>query len=53
MKTLTTPFGIFKGKHVDAVVQYLGIPYATLENQLSVPEMVTSYKSVVDAMQYG
>ncbi|KAF2444556.1 carboxylesterase [Karstenula rhodostoma CBS 690.94] len=53
MATLTTPFGSFKGKYADGVVQYLGIPYATLKNQLSAPEMVFSYKSVVDATEYG
>jgi carboxylesterase type B len=53
MATLSTPFGSFKGKHADGVVQYRGIPYATLANQLSVPEMVTSYEGVVDAMEYG
>lgn len=53
MATLSTPFGSFKGKHADGVVQFLGIPYATLKDQLSLPEMVTSYDSMIDATEYG
>lgn len=53
MASLTTPLGSFNGKRAGGVVQYLGIPYATLKNQLSCPEMITSYKGVVDATEYG
>ncbi|KAL5404596.1 hypothetical protein PMIN03_009023 [Paraphaeosphaeria minitans] len=53
MTMLSTPFGSFKGKRADGVIQYLGIPYATLKDQLSCPEMVQSYEEVVDATEYG
>ncbi|KAF2869112.1 carboxylesteras-like protein [Massariosphaeria phaeospora] len=51
--TLKTSFGEFKGKKTDGVIQYLGVQYATLKNQLAVPEIVERYESPVDATQYG
>ena len=52
--TLKTSFGIFAGKQGDAVTQYLGIKYASLENQLAVPKLMTSYgDNVVDASAFG
>lgn len=51
---LETPFGAFAGKKGDAVVQYLGIKYASVKDQLSVPELVTSYgNSTVNATEFG
>lgn len=54
MTSLKTPFGEFKGKNGDGVVQYLGVKYASLKDQLSVPEMITEYGSeTVDAAKFG
>ncbi|KAF2466728.1 carboxylesteras-like protein [Lindgomyces ingoldianus] len=54
MATLKTAFGEFRGKRSDFVVQYLGIKYASLKDQLSAPEMVDRYESeVVDASEFG
>jgi carboxylesterase type B len=51
---LKTNVGTFRGKHGDGVVQFLGIRYASLEDQLSMPEMVTAYREdVVDATGFG
>jgi carboxylesterase type B len=51
---LQTSFGTFKGKKGDGVVQYRGIKYASVRDQLSVPELVTEYGTdVVDATRYG
>lgn len=51
---LKTHYGEFKGKTGAGVVQYLGIKYASLRNQLSVPEMVESYgNEVIDATKFG
>lgn len=52
--TLKTSFGVFRGKNGDGVVQYLGIKYASLKNQLAVSEMVKDYGAeVVDATNFG
>jgi len=52
--TLKTSFGIFQGKQGDGVFQYRGIKYASLKDQLSVPEMVMTYSNdVIDATPYG
>lgn len=52
--TIKTAFGEFKGKKVDAVTQYRGIQYATLRDQLAVPDMMEDYGSeVVDATEFG
>ncbi|KAL5371542.1 hypothetical protein DPSP01_014193 [Paraphaeosphaeria sporulosa] len=53
MSILSTSFGSFKGKHADGVIQYLGIPYATLKDQLSCPEIVDAYEELVNATDYG
>lgn len=51
---LKTRFGEFRGKNGNGVVQYLGIKYAALKDQLSIPEMIDSYGSdVVDATVFG
>ncbi|KAF2685791.1 carboxylesteras-like protein [Lentithecium fluviatile CBS 122367] len=51
---IKTPFGEFKGKNGDGVVQYLGVRYASLKDQLSVPEMVEDYGvDAIDATGYG
>jgi carboxylesterase type B len=51
---LQTSFGTFKGKKGDGIVQYRGIRYASVPDQLSVPELVTTYGTdVVDATRYG
>jgi carboxylesterase type B len=50
---LQTSFGTFKGKKGDGVTQYRGIKYASVRDQLSVPELVTEYGTdVVDATRY-
>lgn len=50
-----TPFGQFLGRNKTGVVQYLGIKYATVENQLAVPEVVkgTYGNQVVDCTSFG
>lgn len=54
MSTLKTDFGEFRGKKGDGVTQYLGVKYASLKDQLSVPEMVVDYGSeVVEAVEFG
>lgn len=51
---LKTKIGSFEGKRGDGVVQYLGIKYARLGDQLAAPELVQDYGSeVVDASRYG
>ncbi|EUC48463.1 hypothetical protein COCMIDRAFT_87292 [Bipolaris oryzae ATCC 44560] len=50
----STPFGSFKGWREDGVVQYRGIKYAFLRNQMAAPELVTGYGSeMVDATEFG
>jgi carboxylesterase type B len=52
--SLKSPFGTFQGKTHDAVTQYRGIKYASVKDQLSVPELVTSYgDDVIDATHFG
>jgi carboxylesterase type B len=52
--TIKTTFGVFRGKKGDAVTQYRGIKYASLKNQLAVPEMVENYgDEVYDATKFG
>ncbi|PVI06942.1 carboxylesteras-like protein [Periconia macrospinosa] len=55
MKVLKTQLGDIKGNVGDQVVQYLGLKYAHLKDQLSAPELVDSNYStdVVDATEYG
>lgn len=54
MATLKTPFGEFNGKKNGGTVQYLGIKYASLKDQLAVPEMVQEYGTeIVDATEFG
>ncbi|KAL1602607.1 Carboxylesterase 5A [Paraconiothyrium brasiliense] len=53
MVTLHTSFGSFKGIHGEDVVQYLGIKYAKVKDQLSAPDMMICYEGVVDATEYG
>lgn len=49
-----TPFGSFEGKEIDGVVQYCGIQYGGLKDQMAPPELFTSYGSdVVDATEFG
>jgi hypothetical protein len=51
---LQTSFGNFQGTQGDGVVQFRGVKYACLKDQLSVPEMVTSYRDeLVDATEFG
>lgn len=51
---LKTAIGIFKGKKGDGVMQYLGMKYARLGDQLAAPELVQEYGTeVVDASKYG
>ena len=51
---LTTSFGNFQGHQGDGVIQFQGIKFASLKDQLSVPEMVTTYGTkVVDATHFG
>jgi hypothetical protein len=51
---LQTSFGTFQGTQGDGVVQFRGVKYACLKDQLSVPEMVTSYRDeLVDATEFG
>lgn len=52
--SIKTPSGTFTGKAGNGVVQYLGVKYASLKDQLSVPEMVQDYGvEVVNATKYG
>ncbi|KAF2660705.1 para-nitrobenzyl esterase [Lophiostoma macrostomum CBS 122681] len=50
---LNTPSGVFKGKAIEGCVQYSGIKYANLKDQLAVPEMVTAYGDITDATRFG
>jgi hypothetical protein len=51
---IKTPFGVFAGKNGNGVVQFLGISYASLKDQLSVPEMMQDYGAdVIDATKFG
>ncbi|KAF2199968.1 alpha/beta-hydrolase [Delitschia confertaspora ATCC 74209] len=46
--------GQLKGKHVDGVVQFRGLKYASLENRLAPPQLVTYYGSgPTDASNFG
>lgn len=52
--TLQTSFGAFTGEKSDGITQYRGIKYADIGNQLSPPEMVTSYgNEPIDATKFG
>jgi carboxylesterase type B len=55
--TIRTDFGTFIGKNEDGVVQFLGIKYAELEDQLCEPRMKRNYgrsaDHVVDATSFG
>jgi hypothetical protein len=49
-----TYLGEFKGKNGDGVVQYLGIKFASVKDQLSGPEMMLDYGfDNVDATEFG
>ena len=49
-----TDLGVLKGLGVDGTVQFRGLQYATLQNRLAIPELVTSYgSSPRDATRYG
>jgi hypothetical protein len=51
---LRTPFGTFEGRKGDGTTQYRGIKYASVRDQLSVPEIVTNYGTdIIDAKRYG
>ena len=46
--------GQVKGLVVDETVQFRGLKYASLENRLAKPQLVTSYGfGAVDATAYG
>lgn len=48
------PFGTFEGVAGDGVVQYRGIQYARLKDQLATPELVTSYgANTMNATAFG
>ncbi|KAF2737920.1 putative carboxylesterase [Polyplosphaeria fusca] len=52
--TLKTAIGDFRGQIHDGVVQYRGIKFAKLKDQLAAPEMISDYgKNIVDATQFG
>jgi carboxylesterase type B len=54
MATLTTPLGEFKGRKEKGCIQYLGIKYANLKDQMAPPEMIAEYGSgIIDATQFG
>ncbi|KAF2121851.1 carboxylesteras-like protein [Lophiotrema nucula] len=53
MATLKTKIGVFNGKKGDIVEQYLGIKYASLSDQLAVPEIFSSYGAEIDATKFG
>lgn len=51
---LKTFFGTFQGKKADGVVQFRGVKYASVKDQLSIPEMVKGYgDEIVDATEFG
>ncbi|KAH7094972.1 carboxylesteras-like protein [Paraphoma chrysanthemicola] len=52
---LKTPIGTFQGIRSNGVTQYRGIKYASLIDQLSPPELITSYNpdTFVDATSFG
>lgn len=53
---LETPYGIFTGRAGDGCVQYLGIQYATLKDQLAAPTLVElgrDKKANIDATSFG
>ena len=53
--TLKTPFGTFLGIKGGGVIQYRGIKYAYVKDQLSSSELVTSYPEhdIIDATHFG
>lgn len=51
--TIYNNFGVFRGKEVGGVYQYLGIRYAQVATQLSAPELIHFYDEVVDCTKYG
>lgn len=52
--TLQTAFGTFHGKPGDGVVQFRGVKYASLKDQLSVPELVGGHgNEIIDATEFG
>jgi hypothetical protein len=52
--TVKTSFGIFQGRQDDKIIQFQNIKYASLKDQLSVPEMVTTYGSaIIGATSFG
>ncbi len=54
MATLQHPdLGEVKGNAGDGVEQYLGIPFATLKDRLSPPELKTHYDGVIEATRFG
>lgn len=51
---LQISFGTVQGKRGDGVTHYRGIKYASVKDQLSVPELVTEHGGVVvDATHFG
>lgn len=51
---LKTALGDFRGKKGDGVTQFLGIKYASVQDQLAAPEPFAEYgEGVVDASRYG
>lgn len=52
--TLKTPFGVFAGHKGDNVIQYRGIKYASVKDQIAVPELVINYgDAIIDATHFG
>lgn len=52
--TLATSLGTFRGNKGDGITQYRNIKYASVKDQLSVPELVTKYDTgIIDATQFG
>ena len=52
--SIETQLGICTGKNGDGVVQYLGIKYASLEDQMSAPNLLHGYGAeIVDATKFG
>jgi hypothetical protein len=51
---LATSLGTFRGNKGDGIIQYRDIKYASVKDQLSVPEHVTKYDTgIIDATQFG
>ncbi|KAF2033312.1 alpha/beta-hydrolase [Setomelanomma holmii] len=53
--SVKTPLGIFRGKTSDGMVQYLGVNYAALKDQLAPPNLIATYDpdAIIDATKYG